>query len=125
MPGKQHDEGLAIRREVLGDEYVDNALKAATGFSRPLQDWLNEHCWGEVWARPGIPLQTRSLVTIAMLCALRAPQEIRTHVRGALRNGCTPEEIREVLLHAAVYCGAPAAVEAFRAAKEVIDTWED
>ena len=124
MPGRQHDEGLAIRREVLGDEYVDNALKAATEFSRPLQEWLKEHCWGEVWARPGIPRKTRSLVTIAMLCALRAPQEIRTLVRGALRNGCSPEEIREVLLHAAVYCGAPAAVEAFRAAREVIEAGE-
>lgn len=124
MPSKRYTEGLAIRREVLGDEYVDNALQAATEFSGPLQDWLNEHCWGEVWARPGIPRNVRSLVTIAMLCALRAPQEVRTHVRGALRNGCTPEEIREVLLHAAVYCGAPAAVDAFRAAREVIDTWE-
>ncbi|HEX9180980.1 MAG TPA: carboxymuconolactone decarboxylase family protein [Burkholderiales bacterium] len=124
MPSRQYTEGLAIRREVLGDEYVDNALQGVTDFSGPLQDWLNEHCWGEVWARPGIPRNVRSLVTIAMLCALRAPQEIRTHVRGALRNGCTPEEIREVLLHAAVYCGAPAAVDAFRAAREVIDTWE-
>lgn len=125
MPSKQYTQGLAVRREVLGDEYVDNALQGVSDFSGPLQDWLNEHCWGEVWARPGIPRNVRSLVTIAMLCALRAPHEIRTHVRGALRNGCTPEEIREVLLHAAVYCGAPAAVDAFRAAREVIDTWED
>jgi 4-carboxymuconolactone decarboxylase len=101
MPSRQYDEGLAIRREVLGDEYVNNALQAVSDFSRPLQDWLNQHCWGEVWARPGIPRNVRSLVTIAMLCALRAPQEIRAHVRGA-----------------------PAAVDAFRAAREVIDTWE-
>ena len=123
MPSKQYTDGLAIRRAVLGDEYVDNALNAATDFSRPLQDWLNEHCWGEVWTKPAIPRKTRSLVTIAMLCALKAPQEIKVHVRGALRNGCTVDEIREVLLQAAVYCGAPAGVEAFRAAKEVIDTW--
>lgn len=123
MPSK-HDQGLAIRREVLGEDYVDNALKSATEFSQPLQDWLNEHCWGEVWTKPAIPRKTRSLITLAMLCALKAPQEIKVHTRGALRSGCTAEEIREVLLQAAVYCGAPAGVEAFRAAKEVIDGWQ-
>jgi 4-carboxymuconolactone decarboxylase len=124
MPSEQHDQGLAIRRSVLGDEYVDNALASATDFNRPFQDWLNEHCWGEVWTKPAIPRKTRSLITLAMLCALRSTQEIKVHTRGALRNGCTVDEIREVLLQAAVYCGAPAGVEAFRAAKEVIDGWQ-
>ena len=119
---KQRD-GLEIRRQVLGDEYVDRALAASNEFTEPLQDLLNANCWGETWTRPGLTLATRSLVTIAMLTALRASTELRTHVRGALRNGCSVEQIQEVLLHATVYCGAPAGVEAFRAAREVIDQW--
>jgi 4-carboxymuconolactone decarboxylase len=124
MPSEEYSRGLTIRREVLGEEHVDKALSAATDFNRPLQDWLNEHCWGEIWSKPAIPRKTRSLITLGMLCALKAPQEIKVHVRGALRNGCSVEEIREVLLQAAVYCGAPAGVEAFRAAQEVIEAWQ-
>jgi 4-carboxymuconolactone decarboxylase len=116
---------LAVRREVLGDEYVDKAVAATTDFTRPMQELLNENCWGTIWTRPGLPRKTRSLVTLAFLSALRATTEIKGHVRGALRNGCTVQEIQEVLLQASVYVGVPAGIEAFRAAKEVIDTWKD
>lgn len=124
MPTDKYQQGLAARREVLGDAYVDNALKSASEFGQPLQDLLIENCWGTIWTREGLPRRTRSLVTIAMLAALKAPNEIKTHVLGALRNGCSKEEIREVLLQAAVYCGAPAGIEAFKAAKEVIEQWD-
>jgi len=124
MPADKYQQGLAARREVLGDAYVDNALKSASEFGQPLQDLLIENCWGTIWTREALPRRTRSLVTIAMLAALKAPNEIKTHVLGALRNGCSKEEIREVLLQAAVYCGAPAGIEAFKAAKEVIEQWD-
>jgi 4-carboxymuconolactone decarboxylase len=114
--------GEKIRRQVMGDSFVDRALANADEFTEPMQDYINEHCWGSTWQRPGLDLKTRSLVTIAMLAALRAPQELKGHVRGALNNGATVDEIREVILHSAVYCGAPAMQEVFRAAKDVIDT---
>jgi 4-carboxymuconolactone decarboxylase len=98
-----------------------NNLKNSDEFAQPMQDFINDHGWGSTWQRGGIDLKTRSLVTIAMLTALRTPQELKGHIRGALNNGATIEEIREVLLHSAVYCGAPAAQEAFRAAKEVLN----
>jgi len=112
--------GVQIRRQVMGDEFVDRALNNADDFTQPMQDYINDHGWGSTWQREGIDRKTRSLVTIAMLAALKAPQELKGHIRGALNNGATKEEIREVLLHSAVYCGAPAAQEAFRAAKEVL-----
>lgn len=115
-----YDEGLRIRREVLGSEYVDRALAAADDFDQPLQELVTEYCWGAVWGRPGLDRRTRSLLTIAMLSALDRPHELKTHVRGALTNGCTPEEIREVLLQAAIYCGVPAGVDAFRAARAAL-----
>ena len=124
MNTEKYDQGMAVRREVLGDEYVDKAIKSATDFNKPLQDLVTENCWGTVWTRQALPKQTRSLITIAILSALKAPIELKTHVRGALRNGCTIEEIQEALLHSAVYCGMPAGIEAFRAAKEVIDSWK-
>jgi 4-carboxymuconolactone decarboxylase len=124
MSSEKYVQGMAARREVLGDEYVDKAIGGATDFTKPLQDLVTENCWGEVWTRNGIPKKTRSLITIATLAALKFPTELKGHVRGALRNGCTVEEIQEVLLHATVYCGVPAGVEAFRAAKDVIETWE-
>ncbi len=124
MSSQKYDSGMCVRREVLGDAYVDNALNSATDFTRPLQELLTENCWGEIWTREALPRETRSLVTIAMLAALKAPTELKAHVRGALRNGCTVEEIREVLLQAAVYCGAPAGIDAFRAAREVIEAWQ-
>ncbi|KGJ93355.1 carboxymuconolactone decarboxylase family protein [Colwellia psychrerythraea] len=112
--------GEAIRRQVMGDNFVDAALSKATDFTLPMQDYINEHGWGSTWQRQGLDLKTRSLITIAMLTALKAPQELKGHIRGALNNGASIEEIREVLLHSAVYCGAPAAQEAFRAAQEVL-----
>jgi 4-carboxymuconolactone decarboxylase len=116
--------GLDMRRQVMGDAFVDRALGNATEFTQPLQDFVNEHAWGSVWSREGLPLKTRSLITLAALTALKCPQELKGHVRGALNNGCTVEEIREALLHCAVYAGVPAAIDAFRAAQEVIETYE-
>lgn len=113
--------GEQVRREVMGDTFVDRALNNADEFTQPLQDYLNDHCWGAVWNRDGLDRKTRSLITLAMLTALKAPTELKGHVRGAINNGCTKEEIREVLLHSVAYCGAPATQEAFRAAKEVLD----
>lgn len=124
MALEDRQNGLAVRTEVMGEEFVQRAIENTTEFTAPLQDWINENAWGSTWQREGLPRKTRSLVTIAMLAALKAPTELKGHVRGALRNGCTPEEIQEVLLHSIVYCGAPAAQEAFRAAKEVIENWE-
>ncbi|MDJ0926841.1 MAG: carboxymuconolactone decarboxylase family protein [Gammaproteobacteria bacterium] len=121
MSTNKHDDGLRLRKEVLGEDYVGKALGNATDFDQPLQTLLTENCWGEVWSRDGISLQTRSLITIAILASMRASQELQVHVRGALNNGCTVQEIREVLLHATVYCGAPVGIEAFRAARAVID----
>ncbi|MFL6608304.1 MAG: carboxymuconolactone decarboxylase family protein [Pseudomonas sp.] len=116
--------GLDMRRQVMGDAFVDRALGNATEFTQPLQDFVNEHAWGSVWSREGLPLKTRSLITLAALTALKCPQELKGHVRGALNNGCTVEEIREALLHCAVYAGVPAAIDAFRAAQEVIDAYQ-
>ena len=119
-----HAHGLKVRREVMGDAFVDRALGNATEFTQPLQGFVNEHAWGSVWNRAGLPLKTRSLITLAALTALKCPQELKGHVRGALNNGCTVEEIREALLHCAVYAGVPAAIDAFRAAQEVIDSYQ-
>lgn len=124
MKSKKYQDGMAVRRKVLGDEYVDKAIASATDFNRPLQDLVTENCWGEIWVGGVLPDTTRSLVTIAMLAALKASTELKAHVLGALRNGCTVEEIQDVLLQSAVYCGVPSGIEAFRAAKEVIDEWQ-
>lgn len=113
-------DGERMRRAVMGDEFVDRALAGADDFTRPLQDYVNDHCWGAVWTREGLDRRTRSLLTLAILAALRAPHELKGHVRGALRNGATREEIRETLLHTAAYAGTPAAVEAIRAAREAL-----
>ena len=116
--------GVEIRRQVMGDAFFDRALGNATEFTQPLQDFVNEHAWGGVWNREGLSLKTRSLITLAALTALKCPQELKGHVRGALNNGCTVDEIREALLHCAVYAGVPAAIDAFRAAQEVIETYQ-
>ncbi|MFD2167561.1 carboxymuconolactone decarboxylase family protein [Thalassotalea euphylliae] len=113
-------DGEKTRRKVMGDMFVDTALANATELTQPLQDYINAHGWGSTWQRDGLDLKTRSLVTVAMLAALRAPNELKGHVRGALNLGASKEEIQEVLLHSAVYAGAPAAQEAFRAAAEVL-----
>jgi len=114
------NQGVKLRRQVMGNEFVDRALSTTDNFTQPMQDFINEHGWGSTWQREGIDLKTRSLITIAMLAALKCPAELKGHIRGAINNGATKEEIQEVLLHSAVYCGAPAAQEAFRAAKEVL-----
>ncbi len=114
-----YERGLKVRKEVLGDAYVDNAINSADDFSRPLQEYLTAHAWAASWARPGLEKKTRSMLNLAMLTALNRGHEFRIHVKGALNNGVTKEEIREILIHAAVYCGAPAAMDSFRIAKEV------
>ena len=125
MQDDQYHRGLATRREVMGDAFVDRALGNATDFTQPLQDFVNEHAWGGVWTRDGLDRKTRSLITLSALTALKCPQELKGHVRGALNNGCTVEEIRETLLHCAVYAGVPASIDAFRAAQEVIDEYQN
>ncbi|MBV9138900.1 MAG: carboxymuconolactone decarboxylase family protein [Hyphomicrobiales bacterium] len=113
------DKGLKNRREVLGAEYVDNAIAAADDFSRPLQELVTEYCWGAVWDRPGLDRKTRSIINLAMLTALNRPHELKLHIKGALNNGLSKAEISEVLLQTAIYCGVPAAVDSFRSAREV------
>lgn len=115
------EEGLAVRRAVLGAEHVDRSLEQASPFSRPMQELVTEYCWGAVWTREGLDRRTRSLVNLGMLTALGKSHELGAHVRGALTNGCTEQEIQEVLLQAAVYCGMPAGLEAFRVAEQAIE----
>jgi 4-carboxymuconolactone decarboxylase len=114
-----YERGLKVRKEVLGDKYVDNAINSADEFTRPLQEYLTVHGWAASWARPGLEKKTRSMLNLAMLTALNRGHELKIHIRGALNNGVTKDEMREIFLHAAVYCGAPAAMESFRLAKEV------
>ncbi|UUZ67647.1 carboxymuconolactone decarboxylase family protein [Polaromonas sp. P2-4] len=117
----QFDKGLATRKQVMGEDFVANAFANASDFTRPMQEHITAKAWGDVWQRPGLDLKTRSLITVAMLTALGKQHELKGHVRGALNNGVTPEELREVLLHASIYCGVPSAVEAYRSAAEVVD----
>jgi 4-carboxymuconolactone decarboxylase len=114
------EKGLKVRREVLGAEYVDKSLANANEFTQAFQDITTEWCWGYAWTRPGLDRKTRSMLNLAMLTALNRSPEIKLHVRGALNNGVTVEEIKEVLLHATVYCGIPAGLDAFKAANEVL-----
>jgi 4-carboxymuconolactone decarboxylase len=116
------ERGLEMRRRVLGREYVDAALARADDFSRPLQELVTEYCWGAIWTRPGLDPATRSLITIAMLVGLNRPDELRLHVKGAIRNGCTEDQIREVLLQSAIYVGVPAALPAIAIAREALAT---
>ena len=118
------DKGLAVRKEVLGIEYVERQLKTVDDFGMPMQELVTQSCWGWLWTRPQLPRKMRSLVNLGMLSALNRPNEFKTHVRGALTNGCSREEIREVLLQVAVYCGMPAGVEAFRLAREAMKEYE-
>jgi 4-carboxymuconolactone decarboxylase len=114
-----YERGLKVRKEVLGDKYVDNAINSADEFTRPLQEYLTVHGWAASWARPGLEKKTRSMLNLAMLTALNRGHELKIHIRGALNNGVTKDEMREIFLHAAVYCGAPAAMDSFTVAKEV------
>lgn len=116
---ERYDAGLKTRREVLGAEYVDKSIAAQDDFNRPFQELLNTYCWNDIWNRPGLSRKTRSMLNLAMLTALNRGPELRLHVNGALNNGLTKEEIREVFLQTAIYCGVPASVEAFRVAREV------
>jgi 4-carboxymuconolactone decarboxylase len=119
MDRKTFEEGLEIRRAVLGAEYVDASIASADELTRPLQELVTQYVWGEIWSRPGLDRRTRSIVNLGMIAALSRPHELKLHVRGALRNGVTRTEIREIFLQVAVYCGMPAAIEAFRVAREV------
>jgi len=118
------DKGLEIRREVVGDAYVDRSLAAMDDFNQPLQEYVTRYAWGDIWRRPGLDRRARSILNIGMLVALNRPHELKLHLRGALRNGVTREEMRECLLQSAVYCGAPAALDAFRTAREVFAEME-
>jgi 4-carboxymuconolactone decarboxylase len=113
------ENGLKTRKAVLGAEYVDASIASADDFNMPMQELVTEYCWNEIWNRPGLDRKTRSLLNLAMLTALNRPHELKLHVRGALNNGVTPAEIREVFLQTAIYCGVPAAIDSFRNAKEV------
>ena len=119
MSNESYEAGLAVRRKVLGDAYVDAALADADDFMGPLQRYLTEHAWGATWVRDGLTLKTRSMLNLAILAAINRPGELRIHLRGALRNGVSKEEIREIFLHCGVYCGAPAALDAFKVAQQV------
>ena len=114
------DAGMAVRREVLGDAHVDRSLAGVSEFARPIQELVTEYCWGEIWSRDGLPRATRSLINIAMLTALNRGHELGVHVRGAINNGVTEQEIQEVLLQTAIYVGVPASLESFRIAERVL-----
>ena len=119
MDKKMHDKGLEVRKAVLGEAYVNNALKNVDDFNRPFQEMLNEYCWGTVWGREELPRKTRSMLNIAMIAILNRQHEFRAHLKGALTNGVSREEIREILMQVAIYGGMPAAVDSFRIAREV------
>ncbi len=113
------EKGLKTRREVLGAEYVDQAIRNADDFNLPLQELVTEYCWNEIWNRPGLDRKTRSIVNLAMLTALNRPHELKLHVKGAMNNGLSKDEIAEIFLQSAIYCGVPAAIDSFRTAKDV------
>ncbi|MDN5252225.1 carboxymuconolactone decarboxylase family protein [Betaproteobacteria bacterium LSUCC0117] len=119
MNKESFDKGLKTRREVLGAEYVDASIANADDFNRPMQELVTEYCWNEIWNRPGLDRKTRSIMNLCMITALNRPHELKLHVRGAINNGLTKDEIKEVFLQAAIYCGVPAAIDSFRNAKEV------
>jgi len=119
MDKETFERGLQIRKDVLGVDYVENSLKSADDFNRPMQELSTEYCWGYVWGREGLPRKTRSMLNLAMISALNRPHELKIHVKGALKNGVTRDEIREVFMAVAIYCGVPAGVDAFRVAREV------
>ena len=121
MDHKQYDAGMKVRREVLGDDYVDASIAATDEVTKPLQDLVAEHGWGATWARPGLERRTRSFMNIGMLTALNRPHELEVHLKGALNNGCTREEIVEAVLQTAIYCGLPAALDSMRRVKKVFD----
>ncbi|MBB3859379.1 4-carboxymuconolactone decarboxylase [Novosphingobium hassiacum] len=124
MSDDQFERGLTLRKEVLGAGYVENAMARADDFTRPMQELSTTYCWGDVWSRPGLTRRERSLLNLGMISALNRPNELRLHVKAALRNGLTTEEIREALLQVAVYCGIPAGIDSTRIAAEAIAEYE-
>lgn len=125
MDDDRYESGMEVRRQVLGDEYVDRAMAGSTDFSRDIQDLITRYAWGEIWSRPGLDRRVRSTITLTALVALGHEEELAAHLRGALRNGLSREEIKEILLQCAIYCGVPAANAAFRVAGRVLDTHTD
>lgn len=119
MTDDLYEKGLEIRRAVVGAAYVDKSLADADDFTRPFQELVTRYCWGEVWSRPGLERSERSIINLAMISALNRPQELKLHIRGALRNGLTRDQIREIFLQVSIYCGIPAGLDSFRVAKEV------
>ena len=119
MQDELFEKGLKVRREVLGADHVDNSIKNADEFNLPMQELVTRYCWGEIWNRPTFDRRTRSIINLAMLTALNRPHEVKLHIRGAINNGLSKEEIGEVFLQTAIYCGVPAAIDSFRIAKEV------
>ena len=119
MNKEAFEKGLKTRREVLGAEYVDSSIQNADAFNMPMQELVTEYCWNEIWNRPGLDRRTRSIINLSMITALNRPHELKLHVRGAINNGLSKEDIQEVFLQAAIYCGVPAAIDSFRCAKEV------
>ena len=118
MSKEVFERGLEIRKSVLGAEYVEKSFASADDFNRPMQELVTEYCWGAIWGRDSLPKKTRSIINLAMISALNRPHELKIHVKGALKNGVTKEEIREVFLQVAIYCGVPAGVDSFRIARE-------
>lgn len=119
-----YERGMKIRREVVGDAYVDASLKNADEFSQPMQELVTQYCWGDVWSRPGLDRRTRSLMNLAMIAALNRSEELQVHIRGAINNGVTKEEIKEAFLQVAIYCGMPAGLGSFKAARAVFKDME-
>lgn len=125
MSDSIHDRGMRVRREVLGDEHVDNVISRTTTFTADFQDFITRYAWGEIWTRPDLDRGTRSAITLSTLVALGKLEELEMHVRAALHNGLSVDEIKEVLLHSAIYCGLPAANAAFAVAQRVLDEYDD
>jgi 4-carboxymuconolactone decarboxylase len=125
MDKERYDRGLEIRKAVLGAEYVERSLKNADDFNRPMQELSTEYCWGAVWGREGLTRKERSMINLAMISALNRPNELKIHVQGAIRNGLTKEQIREVLMQVAIYCGVPAGMDSFRIAKEALAAMDE
>lgn len=120
MNSDKYNEGLAVRKAVLGEAHVERSIANATDFDKPMQELTTEYCWGTVWTRPGLTRKERSMINLAMISALNHPEELALHVRGAINNGCTPEEISEIFLQVAIYCGVPTAIESFKVGKRVL-----
>lgn len=118
MNCESFEKGLKTRREVLGADYVDGSIKNADAFNMPMQELVTQYCWDEIWNRPGLDRRSRSMINLAMITALNRPHELKLHVRGAINNGLSKEDIQEVFLQTAIYCGVPAAIDSFRSAKE-------